>query len=146
MRGLGAYSGSYYVDPASGYSVEATGPGAATIFDSAGDTLYKSGGAQSTLLQNYGPFYVDADGNIYVGAVEIWDTQDGLTGVAPPTTASAAPTISTAAAPPAPTTTSTNDWVNQSTTLFGAIVKNSDLAVAGAVAAFLLLMSSGKRR
>jgi hypothetical protein len=166
LGGLRGYSGNYYVDTASGYSVEAMGAGAATIFDSAGDTIYQSG--SGGLLQNYGPFYVDADGNIYVGAVEVWDTQDGLTGVAPPATASAAPAVATAtkavatsttqapgsgfwaapvgyqtAAAPAPLSTS---WFDKSTTLFGMTLKNSDLAAVLGIGGLFVVMSQRKRR
>jgi len=161
MSGLRGYSGSYYVDPSSNYSVEATGPGLATIFDSAGDTIYQSG--SGALNQNFGPFSVDAVGNIYVGAVEVWDTDNGLTGVTPPTAASAAPAVaSTAAKAPAPGSgfwagpvgytnapaaapAPAASWFDKTTTLFGMTLKNSDLVVGGGVAA-LIAMGAKKKR
>jgi hypothetical protein len=166
LSGLRGYSGSYYVDTASGYSVEATGPGMATIFDSAGDTIYQSSSNASTFNQNYGPFSVDAVGNIYIGAVEIWDTENGLTGATPPATASAAPAVSTAPAPiaqiaaqssgffaapvgytatPATPAVSTS-WFDKSTTLFGMTLKNSDLAAVLGIGGLFVVMSQRKRR
>jgi hypothetical protein len=166
LRGLGQAAGGY-TDSATGWQVSPDG----YIFDSSGYTQFAPGDPPGA----YGPFTVDTDGSIFLTSnqLEVWQS-GSLTGppasVAPaPVTASAkpggvlAPIVGASGsvggnvqqnagffAPPTgyatTPTAATTSWWNQSTTLFGATLKNSDLVIGGLIAAGVITLSRTKKR
>jgi hypothetical protein len=161
MGSLGQ-SAVIYVD-SSGWSIEANG----TITDNMGNVQWEA--SEVGLAGTYGPFLVSANGTIsdpasgvayWAPATVVAPSPTGIpntvttgsipaaVGPAPATNAAAAtffnpPTGYAAATPVTPTPVS---WWNQSTTLFGTVIKNTDLVALGAVSAVAVALMAKKKR
>jgi hypothetical protein len=158
MSGLGA--ANHYLDP-SGYMVDASG----NITDTYGNIIWSpaSGG-----VGNFGPFQTDSSGSVLQGSTIIYDGPNdqlvatGAPGSGPASDLSRVTVVKTVApggaastasflAPPtgyagAQPVVQPLSWWNQSTTLFGTVIKNSTLALGGGIAAAAALMLGSKKR
>jgi hypothetical protein len=151
--GLGAFGLLGQTYSASGYTVDDNG----TISDPQGNAIYVQ---NSTFAPgSYGPYTVDTDGSVLLGSTVIFEAGGaGLVATSAATSAApVSPTKTSSTVPGAaffnppvgyqqPSALQPTSWWNQTTTIFGATLKNTDLVVGGGIAAVLVALSARKKR
>jgi len=153
--GLGTFGFLGQTYSASGYTVDDNG----TISDPQGNAIYVQ---NSTFGPgSYGPYTVDTDGSVLLGSTVIFEAGGaGLVATSAATSAAVTPTAQRTGSPvpgsaffnppvgyaPPPPVAQPASWWDRTTTLFGATLKNSDLAVGGGIAAVLVALSARKKR